>query len=482
MAGHIAGPPPMPSTYFACDICSLARPVTVKSAAAGICVYCQQPSQASIAMELMWCIIGEHEVPRNGFTRPASGLESTEMCNPCYFQRSVASEPGRFAISSSPAGSRSNSPAPARVLDTTDPPIDFNMQNNDAEAPALSEQDWQYLKDFQARLAKDVILDHCTRCKETWFTNNVVDGVCKKCRTTRDKSKKDDEPFLMSVENLMDPGGVPPNLPELTQVEEMLIAKVHVMVEVHQIRGQQYRYSGHVCNFLRDVGKIYNKLPLLPQNLEIVLLKPANTAANPGLNRQFKKDYRVRRAAVTMWLEHLKRFHPGYADVEIDRATLAHLPEGGEVSDQFAVHEMPAVDEDIDVSNLQIDEEEEREVAAIPNLLAAHSELERMQRDAAPGGRDEVARDEVAHLTQAPFRATPLREFNRSQALLSLAFPTLFPYGEAEFVGSRVRSVKFAEYIEHLIKYHDGRFARHPRFRYVVFNTYMRLQVNKKST
>jgi hypothetical protein len=185
-------------------------------------------------MELMWCIVGEHEVPRNGFTRPASGLESTEMCNPCYFQgldqeeqeeendddvrsrassvssyqpssrhNSVASELGRFTMSSSPAGSRSNSPAPARVLDTTDPPIDFSMQNNDAEAPALSEQDWQYLKDFQARLAKEVVLDHCTRCKETWFNNNVVNGVCKKCRTTRDKSKKDDEPFLMSAENLM---------------------------------------------------------------------------------------------------------------------------------------------------------------------------------------------------------------------------------------------------------------------------------------
>jgi len=262
-------------------------------------------------MELMWCIVGEHEVPRTGFTRPASRLGSTEMCNPCYFQGldqeeqeeesdddirshpssvssyppssvssyqpssrrdSVASELGRFTISSSPAGSRSNSPAPARVLHTTDPLINFNMQNNDTDAPALSEQDWQYLKDFQARLAKEVILDYCTRCKETWFNNNVVNGVCKKCRTTRDKSKKDDEPFLMSAENLMDPGGVPPNLPKLTQVEEMLIAKVHVMVEVHQIRGQQYRYSGHVCNFLRDVGKIYNKLPLLPKNLEVVSL------------------------------------------------------------------------------------------------------------------------------------------------------------------------------------------------------------------
>jgi hypothetical protein len=85
-------------------------------------------------MELMWCIIGEHEMPRNGFTRSVSGLESIEMCNPYYFQGldqdeqeeeddirsyissvssyqpssyrgSVASELGRFTISSSPVGS-----------------------------------------------------------------------------------------------------------------------------------------------------------------------------------------------------------------------------------------------------------------------------------------------------------------------------------------------------------------------------------------
>ncbi|KAH6707960.1 hypothetical protein BKA61DRAFT_616037 [Leptodontidium sp. MPI-SDFR-AT-0119] len=60
VAGHIPGPPPMPSTYFICDICSLPRPVTVQSAASGVCVYCQQPSQASITMELMWCVVGEH--------------------------------------------------------------------------------------------------------------------------------------------------------------------------------------------------------------------------------------------------------------------------------------------------------------------------------------------------------------------------------------------------------------------------------------
>lgn len=144
-----------------------------------------------------------------------------------------------------------------------------------------------------------------------------------------------------------------------------------------------------------------------------------------------------------MWLEHLKRCHPGYADIEINRTNLAQLPENGDVSDQIAVHELPAVDEDVDIASLELNEEE-REVAAIPNLLAEHSELERLQRDAVP------------HLTQPAFCATPLREFNRSQALLSLAFPTLFPYGKAEFVVSCVREVKFADYIKHLIKYHDG--------------------------
>ena len=59
----------------------------------------------------------------------------------------------------------------------------------------------------------------------------------------------------MSVQNMMDPGPLPQGLPVLTTVKEMLIARVHVFMEVHQVCGQQYKYSGHVCNFLRDIGK-----------------------------------------------------------------------------------------------------------------------------------------------------------------------------------------------------------------------------------
>ena len=78
-------------------------------------------------------------------------------------------------------------------------------------------------------------------------------------------------------------------------------------------------------------------------------------------------------------------------------------------------------------------------------------------------------------------RATPLSEFNKTQPLLSWAFPSLFPRGKAEFVTPRIRSISYNDYIKHLLKFYNGRFARHPRFRYVVFNTIIRKQVNTRA-
>lgn len=60
-----------------------------------------------------------------------------------------------------------------------------------------------------------------------------------------------------------------------------------------------------------------------------------------------------------------------------------------------------------------------------------------------------------------------------SQALLSLAFPTLLPCGHAEFTPSQPRGVDYAEYIQHLIKHESGISVHHPRSHYVAFNTIM---------
>lgn len=136
-------------------------------------------------------------------------------------------------------------------------------------------------------------------------------GVCSRCSHRRDQGKVDDMPFLFSDGNSLDPGEMPDaDLLQLTQVEEMLISRVHVHTEVHQIRGVQYQYTGHVINFLRDTGKVYDQLSMLPRDLEVIIVRPADTTDDPGLQRQFWRDFRVRQSAVRKWLVFLRENSP----------------------------------------------------------------------------------------------------------------------------------------------------------------------------
>ena len=54
---------------------------------------------------------------------------------------------------------------------------------------------------------------------------------------------------------------------------------------------------------------------------------------------------------------------------------------------------------------------------------------------------------------------------------MSCAFPTLFPTGATDFVAPRQHAVTIGNYFKHLMMYEDGRFAKHPRFRYFALNT-----------
>ena len=69
--------------------------------------------------------------------------------------------------------------------------------------------------------------------------------------------------------------------------------------------------------------------------------------------------------------------------------------------------------------------------------------------------------------------STPISEFT-TEGYWTQAFPTLFPTGAGDFRSPRVRSVTLADYLKHLMRYKDGRFAQHPRFRYFALNTLMR--------
>jgi len=42
-------------------------------------------------------------------------------------------------------------------------------------------------------------------------------------------------------------------------------------MEIRQHRGQQYKYGGRICGFLCNTGRIYDELPLLPKELNVLV-------------------------------------------------------------------------------------------------------------------------------------------------------------------------------------------------------------------
>lgn len=129
----------------------------------------------------------------------------------------------------------------------------------------------------------------------------------------------------------------------------MLIARAHVHMDFRRVKGCQYKYSGHVVNFMQNTAKIINRLPSLPTELQVVILKPSSSSVNDSaVHREFAKTFRVQRKNVEMWLEFLVNNHPDYKDVVIDEERLSQLPYDETVIDAFStmLHDEVEVDEE----------------------------------------------------------------------------------------------------------------------------------------
>jgi hypothetical protein len=411
-----------------------------------------------------------------GSSGPASSQFSSNLLPPASGRRNTAGQPV-------PGLSERQRAQRVAQMSVPDPTLDPQSATW-ATDPALNDQDWQLLQNFHRRLKRDEVLQTCSRCNERWFHMGLNDdNVCSGCHRVDKDVDPDDPgtPYLFSNDNLMDPGPRAP-LEPLSQVEEMLIARVHTHVEVRQIRGQQYKYRGHVVNFLSHTAKVYNVLPLLPEDLDIIIVRPKNWRSDPRMERQFAKDYRVRRQLIKDWLLYLRQHHPAYhpSQLQIADENLDLLPVDAFVDDQLIVHELDDEEANPDPTD---DGEADPEAGAVPDLHAENDEITELRAEIVREGGQTIGQQprRLPHMSMPTPQRTPLSEFNKSYALLSWAFPTLYPQGRAEFVESRLRDVNYPEYIRHLLLHKDRRFAQHPRWRYVAFNTLKRKQVNTKA-
>jgi hypothetical protein len=100
----------------------------------------------------------------------------------------------------------------------------------------------------------------------------------------------------------------------------------------------------------------------------------------------------------------------------------------------------------------------------VPNLDIAATEVELILERIS--GRDSVIPD----IPVLSVRQTPIDKVSGKDRIFAIAFPTLYPTGRAEFNTPRLQKVDLYNYIQYLLYFIDQRFARHPCWRFFVFN------------
>ena len=269
-------------------------------------------------------------------------------------------------------------------------------------------------------------------------------------------------------------------------MEEMLCSLASPCFLMWVSKGGQYKTRGNVITFSQDITQLCVALPRLPEQLDVLVVrKPA--ARDPSTY----KDFRVRKNKVLAFLRFLKDHNPYYSNVSIRPAHEVDLPVDGDV-----LHRLPHVttatgsSDSTDRSPASSTSEIEESAAScyVPDSLAQEQNvfvpgafLGTSELDSIRDGIRELGLDASdRHPLPWPSSGPALSEYT-TEGLFSMAFPSLFPFGAADFTTPHRSKLELYEWVKHLMHYRDSRFATHPRFRFFALNLIFRHRAMSRS-
>lgn len=264
---------------------------------------------------------------------------------------------------------------------------------------------------------------------------------------------------------------MPEELQNLTQIEELLIARVFPVISVFTKPGGQRAYRGHCINFPQEVQQLFYALPRYPKELPVIIV------AVDGRDN-VSRDLIVRHEKVLSALHWLVRHNPAYKDVEINYECLAELPLEDIPADlpKVSCEQGSGKDElDPDRGPLDIDDLPNNQDTELSTMLLNPVKFKQ---------QEELIKDEILHENKIrwPQRGQKAVSEFRVEFLATMAFPTLFPDGKGDPTNSATkRDAPLGEKIKHLIMFAEKkggkwqyRFAAHARFACWAFNMLQR--------
>lgn len=317
-----------------------------------------------------------------------------------------------------------------------------------------SERYGNIITPWYENMIKRATLRTCTNCNErfptVYFKTSSID-VCFKCKSNKD---------LLSTTNDMDPGIIPDELDNLTEVEKLVISPAIPTFTIKRLCGEGHTsYSGHNINFPHDITEIINQLPRLKLPIIVVAKKGAKRTV----------ALRIRRAVVLRAIIWLINNNPIFKsnNIKLDRAALNQLPEDGEFEGVTIIEDDHLFDE---WENLNGEESESRQIDVNiqfnDNLRSEESSRINSLKKILKFGKVDFEH--------------PLNEFTTC-GMEALLFPYLFPYGTCCYRPAKGRKISFVntggglkKYFVHLIQYKDQRFSKDSKFRFYACNQIQR--------
>lgn len=302
---------------------------------------------------------------------------------------------------------------------------------------------------------KSITIDQCANCRRKFPELNLKAGLCRVCK--KDPNK------LVAPNLIITP--VPPELQNLTLIEQMLIAQVHPVVQFHRIRNAQTGYKGNVISFVQDIGECYKVLPLLPEEVAKVIMFTKNT---PKGKVQFKAD----RKKILTALQWLKENNEFYRHITISETNAARIPPDGDmvpVLEEYAIDMPEDATEPTTSRGPPVEKENSEEIENDENINETFVPL------LVPVDQQQQVQEQLK-LPYPEMSRAPVDEF-AEEGYIAKAFPCLFPTGQGDFLYSK-RNIKITqkEYMEYLLQYEDRRFIKDKRFCYFAMNTLLRHQ------
>ena len=316
----------------------------------------------------------------------------------------------------------------------------------------------------------------CEVCNERRLEGKGTRNRCTRCR--RDKKV----PKVWSEDNNVDPMSVPKELSDMSDAEQMLIARLAPTVHVHMLKHGGIASRGHCITFPQAVREPATILPRLPAEMDIIRVR-----------RQGKddthKDFRVRRQRVESGLRWLKDNNPAYTDIVIDEARLQNLPTDGELPNfrtvEFSetaehMNDQGPAPQQLDAGETDgSDDSTVFEVILSEPGVNVQAQVEGAINEVVyePQGAESEGDQQGREQPVFPWPSTdttPASEFT-TPYFFTIAFPFLYPSGKGDFhINRPITCPTLHDWAEHLLWYKDCRFARHKVWTFVVHNLIMR--------